>query len=254
MEVQQIFDRIAPVYDRLNDLLSLGQHRIWKQMAVKWSQAQPGDTCVDLCCGSGDLAFRLARQVGANGRVYGVDFSSQLLAIAQQRSQSQYPQPPIAWIAADVLNLPFADNYFDAATMGYGLRNVVDIPCCLKELHRVLKPGAKAAILDFHRPENSQFRVFQQWYLDNLVVPAARYFDLTEEYAYISPSLDRFPSGKEQVQISREVGFAAATHYPIANGMMGMLVLTKGVGNRESGVGNLGEGSRGAEGQRDREE
>jgi demethylmenaquinone methyltransferase/2-methoxy-6-polyprenyl-1,4-benzoquinol methylase len=232
-EVQKIFDRIAPVYDWLNDLLSLGQHRIWKQMAVKWSQAQLGDVCVDLCCGSGDLALRLARQVGAKGQVYGVDFSSQLLAIAQQRSQNQYPQPPISWIEADVLNLPFTDNYFDAATMGYGLRNVTDIPRCLKELHRVLKPGAKAAILDFHQPENLQFRAFQQWYLDNIVVPAARHFGLTEEYAYISPSLDRFPPGQEQVKLARTAGFATATHYPIANGMMGILVLTKGVGSRD---------------------
>ena len=228
-EIQQIFDRIAPVYDRLNDLLSLGQHRIWKQMAVKWSQAKPGDTCVDLCCGSGDLALRLARQVGANGWVYGVDFSSQLLAIAQQRSQDRYPHPPISWVEADVLNLPFADNYFDAATMGYGLRNVTDIPRCLKELHRVLKPGAKAAILDFHQPEYPQLRAFQQWYLDNIVVPAARQLGLTEEYAYISSSLDRFPPGKEQVKLSREAGFTTATHYPIANGMMGVLVLMKGL-------------------------
>jgi demethylmenaquinone methyltransferase/2-methoxy-6-polyprenyl-1,4-benzoquinol methylase len=117
--------------------------------------------------------------------------------------------------------------------MGYGLRNVTDIPRCLKELHRVLKPGAKAAILDFHQPENLQFRAFQQWYLDNIVVPAARHFGLTEEYAYISPSLDRFPPGQEQVKLARTAGFATATHYPIANGMMGILVLTKGVGSRD---------------------
>ena len=226
-EVQQIFDRIAPVYDQLNDWLSLGQHRIWKLMAVKWSQPKPGDNCIDLCCGSGDLAFRLARQVGDKGHVYGVDFSSALLDIASQRSQQQYPQPPISWVEADVLDLPFADNYFDAATMGYGLRNVTDIPRSLKELHRVLKKGAKAAILDFHRPSNSHLRAFQQWYLDTIVVPMANHLGLSEEYAYISPSLDRFPTGSQQVELAREAGFAKATHYAIANGMMGILVLTK---------------------------
>lgn len=226
-EVQKIFDRIAPVYDQLNDWLSLGQHRVWKQMAVRWSQPSPGDICIDLCCGSGDLALRLARQVGSKGHVYGVDFSTALLAIASERSQHQYPHPPISWIEADVLDLPFADNYFDAATMGYGLRNVTDIPRSLKELHRVLKTGAKAAILDFHRPSNSQIRAFQQWYLATIVVPAANYLDLTEEYAYISPSLDRFPAGDEQVELAREAGFARATHYAIANGMMGILVITK---------------------------
>lgn len=226
-EVQKIFDRIAPVYDQLNDWLSLGQHRVWKQMAVRWSQPSPGDICIDLCCGSGDLALRLARQVGSSGHVYGVDFSPALLAIASERSQHQYPHPPISWIEADVLDLPFADNYFDAATMGYGLRNVADIPRSLKELHRVLKTGAKAAILDFHRPSNSQIRAFQQWYLATIVVPAANYLGLTEEYAYISPSLDRFPTGNEQVKLALQAGFATATHYAIANGMMGILVVTK---------------------------
>lgn len=226
-EIRAIFDRIAPVYDQLNDWLSVGQHRIWKQMAVKWSNPRPGDTCIDLCCGSGDLALRLARQVGATGYVYGVDFSPRQLAIAQERAQHQYPHPPISWVEADVLNLPFDDNKFDAAAMGYGLRNVTDIPRSLKELHRVLKPGAKAAILDFHRPSNSHLRAFQQWYLDTLVVPVAQQLGLTEEYAYISPSLDRFPTGREQVELARQAGFAAPTHYPIAEGMMGVLVVTK---------------------------
>lgn len=226
-EIRAIFDHIAPVYDQLNDWLSLGQHRIWKQMAVKWSNPRLGDTCIDLCCGSGDLALRLARQVGITGCVYGVDFSPQQLAIAQQRSQHLYPHPPITWVEADVLNLPFDDNKFDAATMGYGLRNVTDIPRSLKELNRVLKPGAKAAILDFHRPSNSHLRAFQQWYLDTLVVPVAQQLGLTEEYAYISPSLDRFPTGRQQVELAGQAGFAAPTHYPIAEGMMGVLVVTK---------------------------
>lgn len=227
VDVRAIFDRIAPVYDQLNDWLSLGQHRIWKEMAVKWSEAKPGDTCLDLCCGSGDLALRLARRVQVTGRVYGVDFSPNLLECARVRSQAQYPQPPITWVEADVLDLPFEDNSFAAATMGYGLRNVTDIQRCLKELHRVLKPSAKAAILDFHRPSNSQIRAFQQFYLDNLVVPLADYLGVKEEYAYISPSLDRFPIGKEQIELARQVGYATATHYPIANGMMGMLVVSK---------------------------
>ncbi|MEH2412064.1 bifunctional demethylmenaquinone methyltransferase/2-methoxy-6-polyprenyl-1,4-benzoquinol methylase UbiE [Nostoc sp.] len=226
-EIQSIFNRIAPVYDQLNDWLSLGQHRIWKEMAVKWSAAKSGDTALDLCCGSGDLGLRLARRVGATGQVYGVDFSQNLLKTAKERCQRQYPQPAIAWVEADVLNLPFDDNQFDAATMGYGLRNVKDIPRSLQELYRVLKPGAKAAILDFHRPSNFQLRTFQQWYLDGFVVPVANYLGLKEEYAYISPSLDRFPIGKEQIELAHQVGFAVATHYPIANGMMGVLVVSK---------------------------
>ena len=226
-EIRDLFDRIAPVYDQLNNGLSLGQHRVWKRMAVKWSEPDAGDIGLDLCCGSGDLAQLLARQVGATGQVYGVDFSSGLLAIAEQRIKNQYPPLPIRWVEANALDLPFADNYFDAATMGYGLRNVTDIPRCLSELYRVLKPGAKAAILDFHRPKQPLMRAFQQWYLENAVVPAAERLGLTEEYAYIAPSLERFPTGREQVSLAQKAGFAA-THYPIAGGMMGVLLVTKG--------------------------
>jgi ubiquinone/menaquinone biosynthesis methyltransferase len=226
-EIRDIFDRIAPVYDQLNDWLSLGQHHIWKEMTVKWSAAKPGDTCLDLCCGSGDLTFRLARRVGVMGKVYGVDFSCNLLATAKERRQKYYPEAKITWVEADVLNLPFEDNQFDAVTMGYGLRNVKNIPLSLEEIYRVLKPGGKAAILDFHRPSNPIFRTFQQWYLDNFVVPLATNLGVKEEYAYISPSLDRFPIGREQVDMAYQAGFANATHYPISSGMMGVLVIHK---------------------------
>ena len=131
-EIKALFDRIAPVYDQLNNWLSLGQHRIWKLMAVKWSNPSPGDVGLDLCCGSGDLAQLLARQVGATGHVTGVDFSAEQLAIARQRASVQFPRLPLSWVEADALNLPFDDSYFDCATMGYGLRNVTDILRCLQ--------------------------------------------------------------------------------------------------------------------------
>ena len=91
-QIKTIFNRIAPVYNQLNDWLSFGQHRIWKQMAVKWSSAAPGNTCLDLCCGSGDLALLLAKQAGPTGCVFGVDFSAEQLAVAAQaRSTFSYP-------------------------------------------------------------------------------------------------------------------------------------------------------------------
>jgi demethylmenaquinone methyltransferase/2-methoxy-6-polyprenyl-1,4-benzoquinol methylase len=226
-DIKAIFDQIAPVYDQLNHWLSLGQHRIWKQMAVKWCQPKQGDRALDLCCGSGDLAQLLARELGTSGQVVGLDFSQEQLAIARQRAASHYPPLNIEWIEGDALNLPFDNNSFDCATMGYGLRNVIDIPCCLAQLQRVLKKGSKVAILDFHRPSQPWMRSFQQWYLQTIVVPAAEHFGLTEEYAYISPSLDRFPMGSEQIKLAYQAGFSQAIHYPISSGMMGVLVLTK---------------------------
>lgn len=226
-EIQAIFNRIAPVYDQINNWLSLGQHRIWKLMTLKWSHASSGDTCLDLCCGSGDLAQLLAIHVGNTGQVFGVDFSPAQLEIARQRCENQYPPLSITWVEADALNLPFPDEFFDAATMGYGLRNVTDIPRSLQEIHRVLKPGAKAAILDFHRPSNHAMQAFMQWYLDTLVVPVATQFSLAEEYAYIAPSLEKFPQGPQQVHLAKQAGFAQATHYPISGGIMGVLVVSK---------------------------
>jgi demethylphylloquinol methyltransferase len=226
-QIQALFNRIAPVYDQLNDWLSFGQHRIWKQMTVRWSNPHPGAICLDVCCGSGDLARLLARQVGHTGQVVGVDFASAQLAIAHQRTLDSFQPLNIRWVEADALSLPFDGSQFDAVTMGYGLRNVADILGSLKELQRVLKPGKKAAILDFHRPQNAQLRSFQQWYLQTFVVSIAQRLGLNDEYAYISPSLDRFPTGSEQVELALQAGFAQAIHYPIAGGLMGVLVATK---------------------------
>lgn len=194
-------------------------------MAVQWSQASPGDTCLDLCCGSGDLAILLARQVQSQGQVIGLDFAESQLAIARQRGR-YWPQ--IEWQLGDALAIPYPEGSFAALTMGYGLRNVTDIPGCLREIRRVLKSGGKAAILDFNHPECSWVETFQQWYLETIVVPAAKTLGLTAEYAYLLPSLAQFPTGSEQVKLALEAGFKTAVHYPIAAGMMGVLVLTKG--------------------------
>lgn len=226
-DVQALFDRIAPVYDELNQQLSWGFHRVWKRMAVLWSGAQAGGYCLDVCCGSGDLTLLLAQQVGPTGQVYGLDFSTQQLTVARQRSQQTQLAGSVHWQQGDALALPFAEAYFDAATMGYGLRNLTDIPQGLAELRRVLKPGARAAILDFHQPQNPLIQRFQQWYLNQVVVPTAERWGLLEEYAYIAPSLNRFVAGREQVALAQAAGFSQAVHYPIAGGMMGVLVATR---------------------------
>jgi demethylphylloquinol methyltransferase len=226
-EIELLFDRIAPVYDRLNNSLSFGLHRIWKEMAVKWASPQVGDRGLDICCGSGDIAQILAQKVGITGEVIGIDFSAAQLEIARQKSHNLYPQLPLEWVKGDALDLPFTNESFDCITMGYGLRNVVNIPLCLQEIYRVLKPKAKAAILDFHRPETFYLLKFQQWYLQNIVVPTAKTFGLTDEYAYITPSLEKFPTGKEQVKLAENAGFSDAIHYSIAGGMMGVLVAQK---------------------------
>lgn len=225
-KIRDLFDRIAPVYDDFNQQLSLGLHRVWKQMAVEWAGAAKGKICLDVCCGSGDLALLLAKAVGNTGQVYGLDFSAAQLAIARRKTTQQWHTTSPYWIQGDALALPFQDATFDVATMGYGLRNLTDIPRGLQELQRVLKPGARAAILDFHRSQTTWIRGFQEWYLSNIVVSVAKQCGFTEEYAYISSSLERFPTKERQIKLGLEAGFSKAVYYPIASGLMGVLVLT----------------------------
>lgn len=225
-DIQTMFDRIAPVYDSMNDWLSLGLHRVWKLMAIKWLNPQKHKTYLDLCCGTGDLTFLLAKQL-SQGKVIGVDFSSELLNVAKTKATEKSYTCDINWLQADVLDLPFDNNSIDGITMGYGLRNLTDIPRGLKEIHRVLKPDGKSAILDFHLPDNSWVAQSQKWYLDNVVVTFAQWLGSKEDYAYIYPSLVNFPNGEKQREISRQSGFTDAVHYPLFGGMMGILVLTK---------------------------
>jgi demethylphylloquinol methyltransferase len=225
--VQALFDEIAPVYDQLNAWLSLGQHRVWKQMTIRWANPKPNGVNVDLCCGSGDLALMTAWTLRGRGQVIGIDFSPNQLKVAQTRAQHLPWANTLEWIESDVLTLPLPDNAVDAITMGYGLRNVVDIPKALSEIYRVLKPGANAAILDFNRPTSAIMQQFQRWYLRQIVVPIASRFNLKEEYAYLETSIARFPTGSAQVELAAQAGFEAARHYAIAADTMGVLVITK---------------------------
>jgi demethylphylloquinol methyltransferase len=231
---QELFSNISSVYDDLNDELSFGLHRVWKRMTVKWTGAAKGDHVLDVCCGSGDLALLLADAVGAQGRVTGLDFSAAMLEDAasreamarRQRIAAVNAMPKIDWIQGDAMKLPFEDGVFDAATMGYGLRNVSSIPQALGELRRVLKPGSRAAVLDFNNSPNYVVDAAQSWFLENLVVPRAEAKGVGDEYRYLRPSIQRFPRGREQETLAIEAGFARARHYEIGFGTMGVLVCT----------------------------
>eukprot|EP00884_Botryococcus_braunii_P007984 jgi/Botrbrau1/17187/Bobra.0157s0078.2 len=244
---QVLFNRIAPVYDQLNEALSLGQHRVWKKMTVKWSGASSGNTVLDICCGTGDLAFYLAEAVGPSGTVIGVDFAAEMLEDAEtrrgerlsklrMRKGRQWAQgggagerllPTMQWVQGDALNLPLEDSQIDAATLGYGLRNVADIPRALQEARRVLKPGGRLAVLDFNNSDNPLIDDFQAWALERVVVPCAQSYGLGPEYEYLRPSIKAFPSGREQERLAKAAGFSKAVHYEIALGLMGVLVAEK---------------------------
>ncbi|RDX57753.1 2-phytyl-1,4-beta-naphthoquinone methyltransferase, chloroplastic, partial [Mucuna pruriens] len=225
-ERQALFSRIAPVYDNLNDLLSLGQHRIWKRMAVSWTGAKMGDRVLDVCCGSGDLSFLLSHKVGSHGKVIGLDFSKDQLSVASSRQQllSKKCFMNIEWVEGDALDLPFSDGWFDAITMGYGLRNVVDKHKAMQEIFRVVKAGSTVSILDFNKSNELLTSSVTEWMIDNIVVPVASGYGLSEEYRYLKSSIREFLTGKELEKLALEVGFSAAQHYEIGGGLMGCLV------------------------------
>ena len=233
-ERRELFNDIAPVYDRLNDALSLGLHRAWKRAAVKWIECGSGMRALDVCCGSGDVAIKMSTFVWSEGSVTGLDFAAKQLTFAAEKEREERSRRgtdamgKIDWIEGDALNLPFEDDSFDCATIAYGLRNVSDIPRAMRELRRVVRPGAKVAVLDFNNPDDPTTAAVQGFMLDNVVVPIADLNGVAAEYRYLRPSIERFPRGQEQVDLARDAGFREATFYELQpGGLMGCLVCTK---------------------------
>lgn len=227
--MRELFERIAPRYDQLNDLLSLGLHRHWKRMVVAALRPQPGERWLDLCCGTGDLALLLAERSRPGGEVVGLDAAAAPLALAERRAARQ-PWLPVRWRQGDALATELPTGWADGATMAYGLRNLSDPAAALRELRRVLRSGGRAAVLDFNRPDPADpsaaaISLFQRAYLRRIVVPVASRAGLREDYAYLETSLRGFPTGVEQERLARAAGFAHARHWPIALGTMGRLDL-----------------------------
>jgi demethylmenaquinone methyltransferase/2-methoxy-6-polyprenyl-1,4-benzoquinol methylase len=180
---------------------------------------------VDLCCGTGDLALVLAERVRPGGLVLGLDAAAAPLELARSRSARQ-PWLPLTWRQGDALATGLPDGWADGASMAYGLRNLADPAAGLGELRRLLRPGGRAVVLDFNRPqEGSLPAAFQRLYLRQVVVPAARSFGLEEHYAYLESSLARFPTGPEQVELAHAAGFSSVRHQSLAAGLMGLLAL-----------------------------
>ncbi len=224
--VRQLFEQIAPSYDRLNDTLSLGLHRFWKRQAIAFLAPRPGQHLLDLCCGTGDLALLLAEKVRPGGQVLGLDAAEAPLELARRRAASQ-PWLRLDWRLGDALATGLPAGWADGAVVAYGLRNLADPLAGLGELRRLLRPGGRAAVLDFNRPEDPDGLVarFQRFYLRQLVVPLARQADLEAHYAYLEESLARFPTGPEQESLARQAGFKGVYHRPLAGGQMGLLEL-----------------------------
>ncbi|MFN8224537.1 MAG: bifunctional demethylmenaquinone methyltransferase/2-methoxy-6-polyprenyl-1,4-benzoquinol methylase UbiE [Gaiellales bacterium] len=184
-EVRGLFDRIAPVYDVMNRVMTAGLDQAWRRLAVE-SVVQPGDRVLDACCGTGDLAVAAAREGGV---VTGLDFSEKMLARARRKSEA------IEWHQGDLLALPFADDSFDAATVGFGIRNVDDLEAGLRELARVLRPGGRVAVLEITQPRGALRPFFSLWF-DRVVPLLGRILPGGAAYTYLPASVRRFPDAE----------------------------------------------------------
>jgi demethylmenaquinone methyltransferase/2-methoxy-6-polyprenyl-1,4-benzoquinol methylase len=192
-KVGDLFATIARRYDLLNDLQSFGLHRLWKRRVVALADVKAGDRALDLCCGTGDIAFALAAK-GAD--VTGLDFSDKMLEVAQARLQQPANQGhTVKFLQGDAQKLPFPDNTFDAVTMGYGLRNLASWETGVQEMVRVVKPGGRIVILDFGKPANALWRTLYFTHLRcSVPVVGLLFAGRADAYAYIFESLKHYPA------------------------------------------------------------
>lgn len=195
--VRTMFDRIAPVYDAMNRIMTAGLDRTWRRLTVE-AVVQPGDRVLDACCGTGDLAIAAERE---GGIVTGLDFSTEMLGRARRKSES------VTWVEGDLLALPFEDASFDAATVGFGVRNVADLEACLRELRRVLRPGGRLAILEITQPRGPLKPFFRLWF-DRVVPLLGKVLPGGQAYAYLPASVRRFPGADDLAALMRAAGFA----------------------------------------------
>jgi demethylmenaquinone methyltransferase/2-methoxy-6-polyprenyl-1,4-benzoquinol methylase len=209
--VRTMFDRIAPVYDAMNRAMTGGLDRRWRRATVA-AVVQPGDRVLDACCGTGDLALTAAR---AGADVTGVDFSEEMLLRARRKSAM------IEWVQADVLALPFADESFDAATVGFGVRNLEDLERGLSELRRVLRLCGRIGILEITRPRGALAPFYHLWF-DGLVPRFGKLLPGGAAYTYLPASVRRFPQPEELAELLRGAGFENVRHRLFAGGIVAL--------------------------------
>jgi demethylmenaquinone methyltransferase/2-methoxy-6-polyprenyl-1,4-benzoquinol methylase len=216
-EVRRMFDRIAPVYDGMNRLMTAGMDRRWRRLTAE-AVVRPGDRVLDACCGTGDLALAGLR-AGA-GRVVGVDFSESMLARARRKSDA------VEWVEGDVLALPFEADAFDAVTVGFGIRNVDDLEAGLRELRRVLKPGGRLGVLEITRPRGLLRPFFRLWF-DVLVPLAGRLLPGGQAYTYLPASVRRFPGPEDLAAVFERGGLRRVRFRLLAGGIVALHVAEK---------------------------
>ena len=210
--VRSMFDRIAPVYDAMNRIMTAGLDVRWRRLSAEI--VAPGDRVLDACCGTGDLAIAAHARGGV---VTGLDFSPRMLERARRKSGD------VDWVEGDLLALPFDAGSFDAATVGFGVRNVADLDAGLRELRRVLRRGGRLAILEITRPRGLLAPFYRLWF-DGIVPLLGKVLPGGSAYTYLPASVRRFPGPDELVDRLEAAGFDAVSYRLLAGGIVALHV------------------------------
>jgi demethylmenaquinone methyltransferase / 2-methoxy-6-polyprenyl-1,4-benzoquinol methylase len=220
------FDRIAFRYDLANDVISFGMHRLWKNRAIAVLNTVPGGKYLDVCCGTGDLALKLAERVGPDGKVVGLDFSENMLAVARARAARVVDKSRLAsieWRNGDAQNLPFQDDTFDGAIISFGLRNLTDLARGIKEMARVVRPGGRVVNLDLGHPTNPVFTPFYFMFFRHVVPVVGQILQKDKAaYTYLPRSLETYPKPDGITTIFESARLINVVHEPLAFGSVAL--------------------------------
>jgi demethylmenaquinone methyltransferase / 2-methoxy-6-polyprenyl-1,4-benzoquinol methylase len=218
-QVNRMFDRVAGRYDALNSLMTAGLHHRWRERAAAGAELRPGDSALDVCCGTGDLALELAQRVTPGGHVIGCDFSEPMLDLAREKA-AERSAAGIRFEWADALDLPYDGERFDAVTVGFGVRNLADLDRGLREMARVLKPGGRAVILEITQPTRPPLSLFYSLWFDRIVPLLGAFSSNPEAYSYLPESVRSFPNPRGLAEKMDDAGFKAVRYTVLAGGII----------------------------------
>jgi demethylmenaquinone methyltransferase/2-methoxy-6-polyprenyl-1,4-benzoquinol methylase len=219
-QVQAMFDRIAGVYDLMNSVMTAGLHHRWRKRAADMAALSPGDRALDVATGTGDLAIELSSRVGSEGEVVGSDFSEGMLELARRKA------PELRFEHGNALALPYDDDEFDAATVGFGARNFSDLPRGLREMARVVGPGGRVVILEITTPERPPLSWFFRLWFDRVVPLLGRFAGDSDAYSYLPSSVRRFPNARGLGAAMAAVGMVDVRWLLTAGGIIAIHVGT----------------------------
>ncbi|MFD0867778.1 MULTISPECIES: demethylmenaquinone methyltransferase [Paenibacillus] len=217
--VHSVFESIAPKYDMMNSILSFNQHKLWRKFTMRKLNVQAGDSAIDLCCGTCDWTISLA-QASGTGEIVGLDFSRNMLDYGAAKVEKLGLDKQISLVQGNAMELPFDDNTFDYATIGFALRNVPDFKQVIREMQRVVKPGGKVVSLELSKPTWQPFKGIYYFYFQNILPLLGKLIaGKHEQYKWLPESLVHFPDYKQLAAIFEEIGLENVQTYPLTGGI-----------------------------------